>query len=962
MGGINGSSSVGAIAGESSGTPYNSYWTGDCDIDIAVGDGTSAGTCARCNLDDVKDVTWYNNADNWYSSYPWHFSMHWLLIDSENNGYPVLKAFYDDNYAPDALWTENEYYADSFAGGNGSASNPYLISTPEQLARLAYVINEPTLNAEYKNCYYRQTRNINMSEHWYDAIGTYTSDTEYYAFEGNYNGGGYTISGVYMTSSPGSYQGIFGYVRSPAIIRNIGLIDSEITGYQYVGGIVGFASSGVTIGNCYNETDITSEYRYTGGIAGGSSGTITNCYNTGNIRGCGNNAGGIVGSGDASYCYNTGSISISSYTTSTGYVSRDDVGGISGSGDVSFSYNTGSVSGMRTVGGIAGHGSANNCYNTGSVSAGSDANSDAGGIVGYQDGDIYNCYNIGSVSGRGSTATTKPDAGGIVGACVDAVYNCVNLGSVTGRNGTKVGAIAGATYYNPSFVTVNGRVSSCYYGGDSPTKAIGENNGSGYASSCTIENAKTESWYTSSSRWHSSYPWDFENTWSIIEGVNDGYPVLEATIRTSITYYKNLGFEETYVDTKTGVAPTFTILDYNLFTGLGYNITHWNTSPTGSGINYYAGDVYAGGANLTLYAQWEPAVYRIELNANDGSGGLSAMYVKYNTGFYSNSTATARLSSLSDSNLPTRAGYTLLGFYTANSTSSTCLISVTTNSSGVRTGTFTDAFTTTYFTGPATLYAQWQANNPAYYDEAGGYWYIENGRMPQTRVTDAATISALNANWSTLEKGSTYAMGPTGDMVAKIYGGKEYCTYNDVYYHVEPIKWRLTSSASQTVGYGTTTATYAIMDTIVYVGRYSVTEIGAGDGYQDVCTDYIKESYLSETYLASDTKSMPTFGTGASLNGASQSFTDTVFVSSREEILAVAGTYQIKFSDFVMDFMTSFKGTVPLYYTRDLGTNYNHIICLTEDGEVVQRQPDQIYNQLGVQFTIKVTEYACVER
>ena len=176
---------------------------------------------------------------------------------------------------------------------------------------------------------------------------------------------------------------------------------------------------------------------------------------------------------------------------------------------------------------------------------------------------------------------------------------------------------------------------------------------------------------------------------------------------------------------------------------------------------------------------------------------------------------------------------------------------------------------------------------------------------------------------------------------------------------MEPIKWRLTSSASQTVGYGTTTATYAIMDTIVYVGRYSVTEIGAGDGYQDVCIDYIKESYLSETYLASDTKSMPTFGSGASLYGDPQIVTDNIFVSSREEIMAVAGTYQIKFSDFVMDFMTS-KGTVPLYYTCDLGTNYNYIICLTEDGEVVQRQPNYHYNQLGVQFTIKVSEYACV--
>ena len=77
--------------------------------------------------------------------------------------------------------------------------------------------------------------------------------------------------------------------------------------------------------------------------------------------------------------------------------------------------------------------------------------------------------------------------------------------------------------------------------------------------------------------------------------------------------------------------------------------------------------------------------------------------------------------------------------------------------------------------------------------------------------------------------------------------------------------------------------------------------------------------------------------------------------------MAVAGTYKIEFADLVMDLMTSsFKGTVPLYYTRDLCTNYNHIICLTEDGEAVQRRPDDIINQLGVQFTIKVSEYACV--
>ena len=90
--------------------------------------------------------------------------------------------------------------------------------------------------------------------------------------------------------------------------------------------------------------------------------------------------------------------------------------------------------------------------------------------------------------------------------------------------------------------------------------------------------------------------------------------------------------------------------------------------------------------STTLYARWEPSTYTITLNANGGGGGLGAMYVKYETGIYSNSTATAGLSSLTESNLPTRAGFTLLGFYTENNTSSICLISVETDSSGERTG------------------------------------------------------------------------------------------------------------------------------------------------------------------------------------------------------------------------------------------------------------------------------------
>ena len=775
------------------------------------------------------------------------------------------------------LWTASGNYATAFdnegeAGIDGSTEEKaYEIRTAEQLALLAYRINTSSTNSTYKSLYYVQTADIDLSLHYWDAIGT-----DY------------------------SYQGLFGYIEgqsetSKAAIENVGIIDSYVQGYENVGGVVGTAeSSGIT--NCYNTGSVDGS-RYIGGVVGyaGYNTSVGTCYNTGNVTG-GSYVGGVVGYANdltVTNCYNTGSV--------TG--SEDNVGGVVGQ---ALSYVT-----------------ITNCYNTGSV----EGSSDVGGVVGEADynSTITNCYNTGSVD-----STYVGYVGGVVGYA---------FGSTT-------------TFTN------------CYYGGNCTLSyGIGDPSSNTGASkdSNLIANAKRLSWYQDTSKWSSEYPWDFVEVWSLVPSANDGYPILQG-FSVNISYNSNYGENEVITE-QVPSGQEIVIEGYNLFTRVGYEIAHWNTSPTGSGVNYYAGNVYAGGANLTLYAQWEPAVYRIELNANDGAGGLSAMYVKYNTGFYSNSTATAGLSSLSDSNLPTRAGYTLLGFYTANSTSSTCLISVTTNSSGVRTGTFTDAFTTTYFTGPATLYAQWEANNPAYYDEAGGYWYIENGRMPQTRVDDPALIDALDENWDTLEEHSRFFIPSYGSTFrSKIYNGGEYCRANGNFYIVEPIRWRLTSNPNQEVGYGTTDDTYAILNTIVYAGRYSTEELGAGNGYQNVAVTIFDDNQISTTYLVTETKSMPTFGTGSNLYGEPQDVTDNIFVSSREEIMSVAGTYEIEFSDLIYDFITNVRGSIPLYYTRDLGTNYNHIICLTEDGEVVQRQPDQIYNQLGVQFTIKFSEYACVER
>ena len=163
------------------------------------------------------------------------------------------------------LWT-NGHYATAFdnegeAGIDGTTEEKaYEIRTAEQLALLAYRINTSSTNSTYCSLYYVQTADIDLSAHYWEAVGT----SSYY-FSGHYDGGEYTISGLYTksgSSSSYSYQGLFGYVRgqsssTKATIKNVGITDSNIQGSSYIGGVVGYA--------WYS--------------------TVTNCYNTGNIIG-----------------------------------------------------------------------------------------------------------------------------------------------------------------------------------------------------------------------------------------------------------------------------------------------------------------------------------------------------------------------------------------------------------------------------------------------------------------------------------------------------------------------------------------------------------------------------------------------------------------------------------------------------------------------------------------------------
>ena len=921
--------------------------------------------------------------------------------------------------APDNtdLWTDSGNYVTSWAGGSGTSSNPYQIATAGQLAYLSYLINGSS-SSSYRSLYYKQTANIDLSAHYWDAIG-YSSS---YYFAGHYDGGGFTISGLFTqsgSSSTYSYQGLFGYVygqssSNNAVIENVIIgEDSVIQGYRYVGGIVGYGRY-LLLHNCANYGDVLGISRLIGGIIGYATSTFSanNCSFTGQLTGTtsiggfagyvscsGSNVeisdvaidmdfqgvesessnydgiGGVVGwisgslteihdivaianiecvSGDSESVvigvggivgiFYSGTLNlyncsfdgvIDCSTTEYSYVggilgvTRGGTGADGNELTIDSCFNQGEIIGNNSTGGIAGDVSyctISNCYNAGNIIGGS---SHTGGIAGEYSSSasdevsrgVINCYNLGNITSNSNYSTS-----GIVGyisfyrtASIPFIANCWNFGDAS------YAVLVSATGFGSGSSDVYIRY--CYYGGDSSTVVTRDyfNTTVSYCSSVIDENPKTLSWYITTSNWYSSYPWDFENTWGFVNGMNDGYPVLMSTVKFTITYEPNGGTGSMESQTKT--AGKDLVLSLNAFTRTGYTFQGWATSPTG-GIAYANGATYTDDADITLYAVWKINTYTVTYNGNGATGGSMA-----------SSTKTYGVALTLRTNTFTRTAFSFQGWATSPS-------------GGVVYGDGA-SYTTN---ANITLYAVWKANNPAHYDSTGDYWYVENGYMPQSRVTNTTTSTYLSTNWNSLSNGSVYYMDGIGDMQSKVYNGNEYCEYNGKYYLVEPIRWRLTYSSSQTTGYGTTTDTLAVMDTIVYVGRYSESAINEGDGYSTTAVGYLDNNQIDEHYLVSWTESMPTYGT-TSLYGTSEDFTSYIFVSSIEEIESVAGDYTIKFSDLASDYLTD-TGADLFYYTRNLGTNINNIVCLSIDGDVTQKKPN--LNFLGVQFTITVSEYGCV--
>ena len=333
----------------------------------------------------------------------------------------------------------------------------------------------------------------------FEAIGR---SNESLRFEGDFNGQSFTISNIIIEGSD-NYQGLFGSMHGN--LTNLNVDNFSISGNMNVGGVVGYfgrtdgqaktlsnvnvdnmiINGGVYVGgvvgylgwsnvnlievNQTTATTITGSQQV-GGIAGVIGGIVSNCYNTGTIK-------GIYTIDLESYDGKpSSSINIGGIGGYSNYIDRENISpnyqnpdAVSIFAEVYNCWNSGNVyaelvSGKvaRNIGGIIGYkyqGPLSGCYNTATIGLSSHTSSTlVGGLFGYAEGGIANCFNTGAVY-------ANTCAGGIAGQTqYPTISNCYNTGTVTVKTeqaGGLVGQSIGVTIrnsYNNGVVNGNGAV------------------------------------------------------------------------------------------------------------------------------------------------------------------------------------------------------------------------------------------------------------------------------------------------------------------------------------------------------------------------------------------------------------------------------------------------------------------------------------------------------------------------
>ncbi len=254
---------------------------------------------------------------------------------------------------------------------------------------------------------------------------------DYIAYGAIFEGNGFTISDLYIFRLRESDVGLFSYVTSDAVIRNVVLSSPNVSsGYHNVGALVGYNNGG-TISNSSVVNATTRGWNYTGALVGRNDGTVTDSNSSGTVTGL-NYAGGLVGSNDGTVTNSSSSAAVTGQT---------HIGGLAGINQKGSAITNSSSSGTVTSDGRAGGLVARN---QGSITASSSSSTVtggdyAGGLVGVNESAITTTSSSGTVTG-------DEYVGGLVGwnGPVASISDSTATGDVTGSAGNIFGSVTGA--------------------------------------------------------------------------------------------------------------------------------------------------------------------------------------------------------------------------------------------------------------------------------------------------------------------------------------------------------------------------------------------------------------------------------------------------------------------------------------------------------------------------------------
>ena len=262
-----------------------------------------------------------------------------------------------------------------FWTGNGTETDPYIISTVEDLG---YIRQQVNAGVFYSRKFFKLTSDITLPDpesgnpnNWepigqqsFENNGGVTTTVQTYFF-GTFDGGGYTIRNLIITEGNSGFQSLFGILAGT--VKNLTLESPMISvAGGCAGAIAGWTWTGNVI-NCHvtGNAVISTQNGIAGGVVGQNGGSMTACSFTGMVAGTGD-TGGITGYNNAgctvTACYASGVVHGLSDTTPT------YVGGVAGLnyGTIMASYFAdGNVTGYDRVGGVIGEqigGTSSACY------------------------------------------------------------------------------------------------------------------------------------------------------------------------------------------------------------------------------------------------------------------------------------------------------------------------------------------------------------------------------------------------------------------------------------------------------------------------------------------------------------------------------------------------------------------------------------------------------------------------